>query len=449
MKRKILFSMTGVSLLAMAALPAQLAGQVALATPEYSRGPSHYNLTDLGVVGPIPGQPFHIANNGLVAGSATVDNAEHAFLWYRKLSLDIGTRGLGGKNSVSFGVNRWGQAVGEADTSAPDPLGEDFCGFATLGYASGTRCLPFAWRDGVMRRLPTLTDKNGLQGSNGAADVINSRGEAVGLSENTTVDPTCPPYDPSKGQSQKLQQKPVIWHNGRVYELPTIGGDPDGNAFAINDAGQVAGGSGTCASFSFNNFLYLQLNHAVLWNYGKPTDLGSLGGSFSNFALGINSRGDVVGSSDLKDDNAFNGFLWTKAKGHMQRLVPFGTDVFSVALAVNDERDVTGVSLTDKFESRATLWLHEAPFDLNTLVPSTSGLYLLLACSVNDSGQIIGLAVDSNGAFHGYLATPRGDRDDHDAALDGPMQLSDNIREMVRKQLHFDHIATDSTKTAP
>ena len=60
MKRKILFSMTGVSLLAMAALPAQLAGQVALATPEYSRGPSHYNLTDLGVVGPIPGQPFQL-----------------------------------------------------------------------------------------------------------------------------------------------------------------------------------------------------------------------------------------------------------------------------------------------------------------------------------------------------------------------------------------------------
>ena len=64
-------------------------------------------------------------------------------------------------------------------------------------------------------------------------------------------------------------------------------------------------------------------------------------------------------------------------------------------------------------------------------------MYLLLACSVNNSGQIIGLAVDSNGAFHGYLATPRGVRDGHDAALDGPMQLSDNIREMVRKLLHL------------
>jgi hypothetical protein len=37
--------------------------------------------------------------------------------------------------------------------------------------------------------------------------------------------------------------------------------------------------------------------------------------------------------------------------------------------------------------------------------------------------------------FHGYLATPRGDRDDHDAALDGPMKLSDNVREMVTHKL--------------
>ena len=437
MKLKTLFSMAGVGLLAVAALPVQLAAQVDAATPDHSGGPSHYNLTDLGVVGSIPGQPFHIAENGLIAGSAAVNNAEHAFLWYRRLSLDIGTRGLGGKNSIAYGVNRWGQAVGEADTAVPDPLGEDFCGFSTLGYASGTRCLPFAWQGGAMVRLPTLADKNGLHGSNGAADVINSRGEAVGLSENTTIDPTCPPYDPSKGQSQKLQQKPVLWRNDRVQELPTMGGDPDGNAFAINDYGQIAGGSGTCASFNFNNFLYLQFSHAVLWNNGRPIDLGNLGGSLGNFALGINNRGDVVGASDLKGDNAFNGFLWTKERGKMQGLVPVATDVFSVALAINDERQVTGVSLNGNFQSRAVLWLHETPIDLNTLVPSTSGLYLLLACSVNNSGQIIGLAVDSNGAFHGYLATPRGVRDGHDAALDGPMQLSDNIREMVRKQLHL------------
>jgi hypothetical protein len=158
--------------------------------------------------------------------------------------------------------------------------------------------------------------------------------------------------------------------------------------------------------------------------------------NLNTFALGINNRDDVVGSSDVANDSTFNGFLRTKEKGHMDPLVPFGTDVLSVALAVNDGREATGISLNGNFEITRHLWLHEAPHELNTLVVSTSGLYLLLACSVNDSGQIIGLAVDSNGVFHGYLATPREASDDHDAELDGPTKLSDNIREMVRKQMH-------------
>ena len=290
-----------------------------------------------------------------------------------------------------------------------------------------------------------LGRQNGLHGSNGAADVINSRGEAVGLSENTTLDPTCPPYDPSKGQSQKLQQKPVLWRNGHVRELPTIGGDPDGNAFAINDDGQIAGGSGTCSSFNFNNFLYLQFTDAVLWNNGRPIDLEILAEALATSLFGINNRGDVVGASDLKGDNAFNAFLWTRERGKMQGLAPLGTDILSVGLAINDDREVTGVSLDENFQSRAVLWLHQTPIDLNTLIPSTAGLYLLLACSVNDKGQIIGLAVDSNGAFHGYLATPRSDKDGHDAALDGPMHLSDNVREMVRKQLHLGSAAKQAT----
>ncbi len=107
------------------------------------------------------------------------------------------------------------------------------------------------------------------------------------------------------------------------------------------------------------------------------------------------------------------------------------------------------MSLSQNLESRATLWLHDVPHDLNTLVPSTSGLYLLLACGVNDKGQIIGLAADGSGLFHGYLATPRGIGDDHDASLDGAMKLSDSVREMLRKQLHFTRILPDSTKTTP
>ncbi len=109
MKLKTLFSMAGMSFLAVAALPAQLTAQGGSATQEHSGEPHHYKLADLGVVGPAPGQPIHITNNGLISGGAADKNSEHATLWYRRLKLDISTPGLGGMNSIAFGVNHWAQ----------------------------------------------------------------------------------------------------------------------------------------------------------------------------------------------------------------------------------------------------------------------------------------------------------------------------------------------------
>ena len=283
--------------------------------------------------------------------------------------------------------------MGDADTSTPDPNGEDFCGFAFLGFPSGKTCLPYLWQDGVMTALPTLKDKNGKNGSNGTANVINSSGEAVGLAENTTLDKTCPAYDPSLGQTQKLQAKPVFWTHGQIQELPTLGGDPDGVAFAINEAGQVAGTSGACAPFNPNTYIYIQPVHAILWENGKPTDLLSLGGSTGNVAFGINNLGEVVGGSDVAGDTTSHGFLWTKQTGKMQDLAPFSTDVLSTALAINDAGIVTGVSLDAKNNPRAVAWEGGAPVDLNSRIPHDSMLYLLVACSINARGEIIGLAV--------------------------------------------------------
>lgn len=60
------------------------------------------------------------------------------------------------------------------------------------------------------------------------------------------------------------------------------------------------------------------------------------------------------------------------------------------------------------FNPRAFLRQNGVMTDLNTLIPANSPLHLLLACSINSSGQIVGLAVTSGGELHGYLATPSG-----------------------------------------
>jgi probable HAF family extracellular repeat protein len=359
--------------------------------------PPHYAVTDLGAVGGTPGQPFFIAPDGLIGGAAAAPNgAMNAMLWYKKLKMDIAKPGLGGANSVAFSVNATGQAAGEAETSALDPKGEDFCGFKALGLpSSGTTCLPFLWQHGTMTALPTLG------GNNGAANQINIRGVVAGLAENATPDPGCT-------APQMLQFKPAIWENGKIHELVTLDGDRDGAAFAINDNGQVAGASGQCSAFNSSILESLLPLHALLWERGTVTDLGNLGGTgqgFGNLALNLNNRGQVVGQSDLPGDANFHAFLWTKEAG-IKDLGTLTGDVNSVALGINDSGEIVGLSLDANFDPHPYLWQDGVMTGLNSLIPADSPLFLLIACSINSSGEIVGLAVTSTGEVHGYLATP-------------------------------------------
>ena len=171
----------------------------------------------------------------------------------RDLNLPLGT--LGGKNSsINWnGINDSGEAVGMSETSVPDPNGEDLCGFGT--HAT---CLPFLWQNGVMHALPTLG------GNNGQASAINNSGQVVGYAENGIVDSTCP-----AGVTNNRVDLPVLWDKGKAQPLPTIGSDPDGVAFGINNHGQAVGYSGTCTA----------ANYAVVWENGTATPLPDLGDS--------------------------------------------------------------------------------------------------------------------------------------------------------------------------
>src|SRR5205085_1823839 len=79
-------------------------------------GQIRYRILDLGTVMPSPpGQPYFIANTGVIAGAAPAgkDNV-HAVLWYGGLEIDINANRLGGPNSQAFGVNERRQVVAEA-----------------------------------------------------------------------------------------------------------------------------------------------------------------------------------------------------------------------------------------------------------------------------------------------------------------------------------------------
>ena len=382
------------SVFSLLALPAGLAAQ--------EKSQPRYRVIELGTLGGTYSQSFYVTNWGMVGGEASLANGNwHAILWQGPFKKDLGT--LGGLNSSVFGSpNAFGQVVGQAETSDSDPNGEDFCGFYGSGAPwSGTTCRGFLWQDGLMAPLPTLG------GYNSAAFAINNRGEVAGSAETATTDSTCPPYDPTKGQYQVLQDKPVIWEKGHIKELPTYGSDPDGFVIAINDHGQAAGASGLCSTFNVVNGLYLAPVHALLWDHGKVINLGSLGGNLANQAHNMNNRGQVVGVSDLAGDSVFHGFVWSQNTG-MQDIPPVQGDMYSVALAINDQGVVTGVSIDSTFTNlRAFVMVDGAPTDLNTLAVADVPLQLQTACSINSRGEITGLAMEkSSGQLRGYLAIP-------------------------------------------
>jgi len=301
------------------------------------------------------------------------------------LNLELGT--LGGKNSsINWnGINDRGEAVGMSETSVPDPNGEDVCGFGTH-----LTCLPFLWQNGVISALPTVG------GNNGQASAINNSGQIVGYAENGMVDSTCPAHT-----TNNRIDLPVLWDKGKAQALPTIGSDPDGVAFGINNQGQAVGYSGTCTVAI----------EAVLWENGVATPLANLG-TPSAIAFAINSHGQIVGQAVDSGGTPLAAIWQNNTVTSLGPILP--GDIASFATSINNRGQVVGSSFNSNNGtswSRGLIWKNGVTIDLNTLFPASSHLFVVSASNINESGQISGMAVDMAGPHaghivHAFLATP-------------------------------------------
>jgi probable HAF family extracellular repeat protein len=320
--------------------------------------------------------PFSISLSAhLVQGTDTISIG--------KLNLPLGT--LGGKNSsINWnGINDRGESVGMSETSVLDPNGEDICGFGTH-----LTCLPFLWANGVMRALPTVG------GNNGQASAVNDSAQVVGYAENGAVDSTCP-----AGVTNNRVDLPVLWNKGKAQALPTIGSDPDGVAFGINNQGQAVGYSGTCTAANF----------AVLWENGTATPLADLG-TPGAIAYAINGHNQIVGQAVNSDGTALAAIWQNNTVTALGGLLP--GDVASFATSINNRGQAVGSSFdTSSSWSHGLLWQNGTMTDLNTVFPASSNLYVISASNINESGQIAGMAVEMAGPHagtivHSFLATP-------------------------------------------
>ncbi len=322
--------------------------------------------------------PFSISLSAhLVQGTDSISIGE--------LKLELGT--LGGPNSsINWnGINDPGEAVGMSETSAPDPNGEDICGFGTH-----LTCLPFLWQNGVMSALPTVG------GNNGQASAINNRGQVVGYAENGAVDSTCPP-----GTTNNRVDLPVLWNKGKAHPLPTIGSDPDGVAYGINNQGQAVGYSGTCTA----------ANYAVVWENGTATPLPDLGDPGA-IAYAINSHGQIVGQAVNSDGTPLAALWHNNTVTALGGLLP--GDIATFATSINNRGEVVGSAFNSNSGaswSHGLLWRNGVMTDLNTVFPASSHLYVISASNINERGQIAGMAVEMAGPHagnivHAFLATP-------------------------------------------
>jgi probable HAF family extracellular repeat protein len=359
-------------------------------------------LTDLGVLpGGASSQAFWITQNGLIIGNSQNGEIDPLFpglpetravLWQNGTIVDLGTLPEGGYESFASNVNTRGQVVGFALNTIPDPFSLAGPGF----FPTQTRA--FLWQNGGMQDLGTLG------GSGAFAFFVNEQGQIVGQSyTNVTPNPVTglPTADP------------FLWENGTMRDLGTLGGNL-GQPTAFNNRGQVVG---------ISNLAGDRASRPFLWTMSEGMqDLGTLGGN-TGFTNWINDAGDIAGKTDLPgplSPQDHHAVLWRH--GVMIDLGTLPEDSSSNAYYVNSRGQVVGTSedrqhMVIGVGEHAFLWEDDGPMvDLNTLIPAGSNLQLTYAVAINDRGEIAGFGVppgvppeDYPTKGHAYVLIPNGD----------------------------------------
>ena len=169
-------------------------------------------------------------------------------------------------------------------------------------------------------------------------------------------------------------------------------------ATAINDAGQVAGNSGSHAFITGSNGVGM-------------TDLGTLPGGDTSSASGINNAGQVVGWS-LKASNDMRAFTIDDTRAFItgpngMGMSDLGTlgGIHSSASAINDAGQVVGWSNTTEGTQHAFITGRDGVgmTDFDTRDEDVS-----FANGINNAGQVVGEAGMDGYQSHAFITDPNG-----------------------------------------
>jgi probable HAF family extracellular repeat protein len=440
------------TLFATTALPLQLAAQVTAKKPHQYH---HYQIADPGTfggpqtfqtLGGTLGTVGDLNNQGAFGGMADTSAidpicanhppdcyASHGFVFQNGAKTDLGLLPDGINSQVNW-ISANGLITGLGDNGQADPL---------LG-------IPFQIRGTFWGHDRVITDIGALPGTYFAFPyAVNNRGEVVGAAMNTIP-------DSNSMWGLGYQTRAFYWKDGVMQDLGTLGTGTDALAGLINERGQVVGWSYTnaiptanCANNNFNYTFPLTTGSFIWDKHNGMRDIGGLGGTCT-VASDINNRGQIVGASAVTGDSVMHSFVWDAATG-ITDLMGASNGSLGLAYAINDGGQIVGV-VCDAVTCYAALWQKSGgkwretdlgifavgdcpnatsvnasaqvvgddycanlPFlsedganivDLNTLVPSNSGLQLNEVGQINDRGEITVNGSDANGNNHSVVLIP-------------------------------------------
>lgn len=303
---------------------------------------------------------------------------------------DLGTL-PGWDNSRAYAINNVGQVVGWSHSTGNDTS------HATLWNGTTATDLDFGTSNERVSRAFDINDVGQVVGDSwignaynhvtiwngstatdlgaGTAYAINNAGQVAGYAVNTSTGAI----------------RAMLWNGSTATDLN--GSHTWSTAFAINDGGQVAG----------------ETQFATLWNGTSATYLGTPNvASVSGEAHGINNAGQVVGMTWVDGvETGTQAMLWNGTTP-----IVLGTLGGSSGFAedINNNGQIVGTAHTIDNVYHATLWNDTTAIDLNSFLDASSvseGWVLKYANGINDDGWIVGDATNTiTGQNHAFLLTP-------------------------------------------
>jgi probable HAF family extracellular repeat protein len=327
----------------------------------------HGVMTDLGAVDDRYSSAVGSMNDwGWSTGQSETGEIDPAFnfplfrtvLWKDTKKVIIETL-PGGTTSIGISVNNTGQVVAFGNNDIADPF---------AFFPSSTQMRTYLWQRGEMQDIGTLGGPDSAPGpgcDNQRPSVIVGA-SYISFTPNASGVPTVHPF---------------LWDNGTMTDLGSLGGT-DSEAQCINNRGQVIGMSTLVAGD--------QAKHAFLWQNGRIKDLGTLGGPRSE-AWWINDSGEIAGSADLPTPGLHDAVIWKHGRIHDLGTIP--GDPCSRAYGLNTRGQVVGTSTDCINTLHAFVWQDGAPMmDLNALIQPGTDYQLTNAIDINDRGEILARA---------------------------------------------------------